>query len=248
MTKKILSLIGAVSAAASAFAGGYTVTLDNTVVSQYYFRGAEVAGQEGGVHLQPALDVTFGDTSVGVWSSHSVTESNDFHEFDFYGVYNIKASENFTVPVGVTYYYYPTADLGSGLYRGTYEAFVGVSTTIGGVTLSPKAYYDFVLEQYTIEGNASYSVALKDLGTSLDFYGQVGYWKAEDIARKSSPDLDGSNIYYSVGVKVPYALTEKAKLVAGVAYTDGLEGEIGGADFDYGVGQIVYSLGINASF
>lgn len=246
MTKKILSLLGASAVASSVFAGGYTVTLNNTVVSQYYFRGVEVAGAEGGVHIQPAVDVTFGDTSIGIWSSHSVTEKNDFHEFDLYGSYNFKVSDTVTVPVGFTYYYYPTADISSGLYRSTYEVFAGVSTQVAGVTLTPKAYYDFKLEMWTLEGNAAYSVPLKDLGTSLDFSAALGYWDSSDFVRNA--EVSATNYYYSIGVTVPYALSENATLFAGVAYTDGFEGEVDDVETDFGVGQIVYSLGIKASF
>ena len=82
--------------------------------------------------------------------------------------------------------------------------------TLGGFTPSTYAYYDFKLKAWTFQGSLGYSVPLKDIGTSLDLNGTIG-----------TVQTDGGDdySYYSVGVTVPFKLSETAKFNLGVTYT-----------------------------
>ena len=233
MTKKILALLGAASASVIAHAE-YSVTLDTTLASQYYFRGEKLAE---GYHLMPSVDVAVGDFNVGAWVAQSLTGASDYSEVDFYAGYSFAVSENLSIPVGFTYYYYPKADVGAGADRGTYEANIGLSTSFAGIDVNPVAYYDFTLKQLTLELNTGYSIPLEDMGTSLDFYATLGYF-----------DRDGNyeHWYYTVGVDLPYALNDNVSVKTGVALVDSFSRTSGAAK--PGPSQFVWTAGISASF
>lgn len=251
MSKKLTVLLAAALLGAGAARADYAITVDSTFVSQYYFRGVKLSGPS----LQPSIEVTSGNLALGVWSSNEVGNwsGSNYSEFDFYGSYTYEISDELSVPVGATWYYYPTADLNSGLYRNTFEAFIGLNYSIGGVSLSPKAYYDFVLKSWTFEATAGYSLPLEALGTSLDFSVFAGTWVSDAFSRETSPDVEAENSYYGFGVEIPYQLAENAKVTVGAVFHDGLESELkqGGmviSRADLGPGRLIYSVSLTVGF
>ena len=87
--------------------------------------------------------------------------------------------------------------------------------------LSPKIYYDVVLEGPTLELTASWALPLKDLGTELDFLATVGTFKWKSAADNTFPEVKNYGNYFLVGVSAPYAISSASKIVVGLAYTKG---------------------------
>lgn len=207
--------LGSVLGAADA-KNSYSVTLDFPYVSKYVFRGQELSKDA----IQPSVELAVGDFYAGIWTSQPVVNNSD-NEFDFYIGQKLKLNDTWSLDVGGTAYYYPEVDRRSGLDRQTYEGYVGVVGNVKGFSPGAYAYYDFTLKALTIQGQLGYSLALSEPGASMDFnatFGQV------------SPDVGDNYMYYSVGVTVPYKLTDKATVYAGVSYNnndlDGAKGDI----------------------
>jgi uncharacterized protein (TIGR02001 family) len=221
-----LTAVGTVSthaqapAAKSAAAPAYTVTATASAVSQYMFRGQRL----GGPSWQPSVEVGAGDFTAGLWSNlpfkDKVKDSSD-PEFDLYGSYTIAVNKSLNVVTGATFYDYPKAPTKAGYYRSTFEPSVAVNYTVADIKLTPKYYYDVVLRGPTYELSAAYSIALKDLGTSLDFNGQIGTYIQRDVANNSNPRTKAWGDYWLLGVAAPFQITKESKLTVGFAYTEG---------------------------
>lgn len=232
MTKKLLiallsiAAVGTVGtraqapAAAPATAPSYSVTANATAVSQYMFRGQRL----GGPSWQPSVEVAAGDFTAGLWSNlpfkDKVANSSD-PEFDLYGSYTVAINKDLNVVTGFTYYVYPKAPTNAGYYRSTIEPSVAVNYTVGGVKLTPKIYYDLVLEGPTYELTGAYALPLKDLGTELDFTAQIGTYIQRDVANDINPSYKTWGDYWLVGVAAPFQITKESKLTVGFAYTEG---------------------------
>lgn len=235
MNKHIIAILAATAVAGSASAQSldYSATLDVTFSSQYVFRGVKLAGPA----LQPSLEVSMSDITVGVWASNAMSNYNANSHFDtevdFYGGYDFAINDSLSIPVGVTYYWYPRVESDvDGAHDGTIEVNIGVNFTYSGLTLSPKAYYDFDLEGFTFEGTAAYSFPIEAAGTSLDFSAFLGWSDVEDF---DSFDTDSSGGYWGAGVVLPYAVAENATVSAGVMYHAGFSREttpVGGPTVD----------------
>jgi uncharacterized protein (TIGR02001 family) len=233
MKKTILALaalaVGASAYAQEAKTTDLSVTLDLTYVTDYVFRGATLAGAS----FQPSVEAAYGDFYAGVWHSDAISGTNTAgigdSETDFYAGYGFAVTEKISIDVGATRYVYSGGSSGD-----TTEAYAGLSFD---VLLSPSVYYyyDFDLEISSYIGSIGYSLPVESIGTSLDFSGSVGY-----IQRSG---LNGDDYTYgSVGVSVPYKLSDTATLTAGVQYilndTDALDG-----DNDLVVGTVGISIG-----
>ena len=212
--KRTIALVAALLAGASAplvaQSSSYSVTMDFPYVSKYVFRGTQVAKSS----FQPSVEATVGNFYAGLWVNSPIVNPHDAtgaakKEIDVYAGYNLKISDTLKADIGFTYYYYPQAN--KHLTREyTYESSFGLNWTLGGFTPSTYAYYDFKLKAWTFQGSLGYSVPLKDIGTSLDLNGTIG-----------TVQTDGGDdySYYSVGVTVPFKLSETAKFNLGVTYT-----------------------------
>jgi len=221
-----LTAVGTVSthaqapAAKSAAAPAYTVTATGSAVSQYMFRGQRL----GGPSWQPSVEVGAGNFTAGLWSNlpfkNKVKDSSD-PEFDLYGSYTIAINKSLNVVTGATFYDYPKAPTKAGYYRSTFEPSVAVNYTVADIKLTPKCYYDAVLSGPTYELTAAYSIALKDLGTALDFNGQIGTYIQRDVANNSNPRTKAWGDYWLLGVAAPFQITKESKLTVGFAYTEG---------------------------
>lgn len=208
--------LGSILGAAEAPKLAYSVTLDFPYVSKYVFRGQELSKDA----IQPSVELAVGDFYAGIWTSQPVVNNTD-NEFDFYVGQKLKLNDAWSLDVGATAYYYPELDRTSGLDRQTYEGYVGVVGNVKGFSPGAYVYYDFTLKALTVQGQLGYSLALSEPGASMDFNVTLG---------NVSPDVGSSYMYYSVGVTVPYKLTDKATVYAGVSYNnndlDGAKGDI----------------------
>jgi len=208
------------AAAPAAPAASYSLTATATGVSQYMFRGQRL----GGFSFQPALDYASGNLALGLWSNFpikdEVPDTSD-PEFDFYGSYTFAVNDAVSIVPAFTYYYYPNAPTGLGFYRGTFEPSIALNYTVNGFKLTPKFYYDTVLEGATYELAAAYTIPLKDMGTELALTAVVGTYKLDEFVRDSSPSTKAWGDYWSLDVKMPFALSANSKLILGWTYAEG---------------------------
>ncbi len=235
---------------APAAAPSVAVTATASVVSQYMFRGMRL----GAAAFQPSVEVAAGDLTAGAWMSvpfdgDKVPDSSD-PEIDLYGAYTFKLSDACTLVPGFTSYHYPKAPTSAGFYKWSFEPSVALNYTIEGFKLTPKVYYDFVLEGATVEMTAFYAVPLKDIGSELDFTATAGTYKWKEFANDASPSVKAWGNYWLVGVSLPFQITKEAKLTVGIAYTEGDQAftkagnfpkSINSAAVGRGVGTISYS-------
>lgn len=201
-------------------APSYSVIITPNIVTEYMFRGVRL----GGNSFQPSVEFDSGNLALGVWSnfplSAKVPGVSD-PEVDPYGSYTFAVNDAVSIVPGFTWYNYPDADKNAGFYTSTFEPSLAVNYTVGGVKLTPKIYYDFVLEGATYELNGAFALPLKDLGTELDFTASVGTYLWNNAAENTSPRVKNWGDYWLLGVSVPIAVTKNTKFVIGYAYTLG---------------------------
>lgn len=245
MKKTILALVALVGASAAfadvaapaaTTAKSYSVTLDNTIASEYIFRGLEVADTT----FHPSVEIAYGDLYAGVWGALPFNNNAgaDYKEFDFYTGYGFALNDVWKLDAGVTHYYYgDTATL-----RDTTEFYLGVNGKVSVLTTSVYGYYDIDLQAATFIASAGYSVALEKLGTSLDFTATLGYVDVGENPSAESADYT----YWGLGVAVPYKLSETATVTAGVSYTNGNRNStINGLALE---DQVVGTIGLTVGF
>jgi uncharacterized protein (TIGR02001 family) len=199
---------------------GPSWTLTASTLSQYGFRGV----RRGGLSLQPSLEYDAGPLGLGIWANaplknEAVGRSDP--EFDFYGYYAAKLTDTVTVVPGFTAYTYPKANRSDGFYAATFEPNLALNYSIGGVRLTPKIYYDFVLKGPTAELTASFAVPLKGCGTELDFIAAAGTYLWKDAVADKNPAVKNWGDYYLAGISLPYQVTKASKVVIGWAYAKG---------------------------
>ncbi len=200
-----------------------SVSLDTTYVTDYVFRGIHNAGAS----IQPSIEASYGDFYAGIWYSDDISGTAAVgSETDFYAGYGFALTDTLSLDVGLTRYVY-----NGGGAADTTEAYVGLSAD---VLLSPSVYYyhDFDLEISSYIGSIGYSVPVEAAGISLDFAATYGFIQI--------PGNDYS--YGSVGVSVPYALSDTATLTAGVEYILSDSNTLKG-DNDIVVGSVGISIG-----
>lgn len=219
--KKIVLLVSALTlgsllGAAEAKTSAYSVTLDFPYVSKYAFRGQEI-GKDA---IQPSIELGIGGFYAGIWTNQPIVNNAD-NEFDFYLGQKLKLNDFWSLDVGGTAYYYPELDTRAGGDRQTYEGYLGVIGNIKGFSPGAYAYYDFTLKAFTFQAQLGYSLALNEPGASMDFNVAVGH---------VNPDLGDKYTFYTASITVPYKLTDKATIYAGVSYNnndlDGAKGDI----------------------
>lgn len=193
----LAALVAGVTAQAQE-ASALSVTVDVTYVSDYVFRGAQLDNAS----IQPSVEASYGDFYAGAWHSSALSGNNGATETDLYAGYGFAITDTLALDAGVTRYTYNGGSNGD-----TTEVYAGISAD---VLLSPSVYYyhDFDLEISSYIGSIGYSLPVDAINVSLDFSASLGYIQI--------PSEDYT--YGSVGVSVPYALSETATLTAGVEY------------------------------
>ena len=183
-----------------------SVSVTTDYVSEYVFRGVSFA--RGAV--QPGIEVSKGDFTVGVWSSAALGEVSAAagDEIDVYASYGFAVSDVISASVGATIYHYPDVD--GGLFD------FGDASTLefsGGLefdtVLAPSvtAYYDIDLEAFTLEGGVGHSVPMSDK-TSFDLGLTAGFVTA-----------DGADYQYGqASASVGYAFSDDVSAYVGANY------------------------------
>lgn len=226
----LAALVAGVSAqaqehAAPAAKSDLSVTVDVTYVTDYVFRGAKL----GDASIQPSVEAAYGDFYAGAWHTDEVSSNTvNANETDFYAGYGLAVTDKLKLDVGATAYTYT-----GGGSDDTFEAFVGASLD---VLLTPSLYYyyDFDLDVSTVEASIGYSIPVDAIKASVDLSAKYG-WVA--------PDSGEQRVYGSVGVSVPYKLSETATLTAGVDYIVNDGGDLIDGDEDGVVGKVGVSIG-----
>ena len=170
ITTAIALSLAAIAPSAFAQDDGINPTSSIASVSEYVFRGVSL----GGASLQPSTEIStdFGIT-VGAWYSAGLGSDSSVQadEIDLYISYALPIEGPISAEVGGTYYHYP--QFGSLFetedgFAGSYEVYGSVG--LNDVPLSPSAtvYYDFTLENLTVEGFVGHSLDLPRDGWSAD--------------------------------------------------------------------------------
>jgi uncharacterized protein (TIGR02001 family) len=229
MIKKSILALAAIGAGSAVYAAeqanSVSFTLDNTIVSEYIFRGKEL----GDYTFQPSLEAKYGDFYAGVWAALPENSAND--EIDVYAGYSLAINETLSADAGLTYYHYtPASD------TSTFEPFVGLNAKVGGFNLGLYYYYDLQIEDTTVEASAGYSLPVEAIGSSLDFSANLGYVSGDGFESPAA-NVARNYTYWGVGVAVPYKVSENATATVGVKYTDVNKDAINGdAEFTYSAG------------
>jgi uncharacterized protein (TIGR02001 family) len=253
MKKTVLALaalVAGVSAQAASETSSLAGTIDITGVSNYIFRGAELADKSA----QPSIELSYGAGYAGVWSVFEINDEGDasagtYREYDFYAGYNFALGDTWKLDVGATQYVYFNQG-GVGNDDTSFEFYTGLNGATGALTHSLYLYHDFDIDTYTAQYTAGYSIPAEFIKSSFDLGATVGY----NVVDGSSDDIVGADsdyLYYSIGVAVPYQLSENARLAISVAYVGATEDdfsapEVGGLLIDSG--KVVTSIGLSVGF
>ena len=170
ITTAIALSLASFAPSAAAQDDGIYPTSSITSVSEYVFRGVSL----GGASLQPSTEIAtdFGIT-VGAWYSAGLGSDSSVQadEIDLYINYALPIEGPISAVVGGTYYHYPQfgslLETEDGL-AGSYEVYGSVG--LNDAPLSPQAtvYYDFTLENLTLEGSVGHSLDLPREGWSAN--------------------------------------------------------------------------------
>lgn len=230
----LAAIAAGVSAQAQESASALSVTVDVTYVSDYVFRGQQVASDS----IQPSIEASYADFYAGIWHSNDINSSGT-SETDFYAGYGFSLNDNIRLDAGVTRYTYNGQSGGD-----TTEVYVGASFD---VLLNPSVYYyyDFDREANTVEVSIGHSFAIDAINSSIDLSAAAGYVSKQGTA---AGQINDDYTYYVVGASIPYKLSETATLTVGVDYvlndTESASGfSATGNDDDKFVGKVGISIG-----
>lgn len=212
-------------------ASALSVTVDVSYVTDYVFRGAQL----GNASIQPSVEAAYGDFYAGVWASNPVSNDADLSEVDLYAGYGLAVTDIISADFGVTRYTYEGGSGGDST-----EVYVGLAADM---MLNPSLYYyyDFDYEVNSVILSVGHSLpvgainaSLDAINASLDFAASAGY-----INRVDADDYT----YASVGVAIPYSLSETATLTVGVEYIYNDTDAFFNGDNDGIVGKAGISIG-----
>jgi uncharacterized protein (TIGR02001 family) len=213
-------LLGAAGLQAEEPASSYSITSDFTYTTRYYFRG--VKNQENA--FQPSVTFAQGPLSLGVWTSQALNKKfaswAEGSEIDLFGSYSVPINDKYSVPIGLTYYWYPSARASFGEPDYTWEPSIGITGPVGPLSGSLTYFHDFKLKSNTLQLNLGYSIPLPQDKGSFDIGGYYGSSKLDepDTGILGAPSIDYQ--YYGLDVSLSYKLTAKATVKIGVHWTD----------------------------
>ncbi len=203
----------------------WTVTAD--VVSEYVFRGTTLGSES----TQLGLQADYNNFYVGTWTSNAFGEESllSTDELDIYAGYGFDLPYGFTGDVGGTIYHYPQLgdlfdfgdDLGSPISlpvtnddASTFELFAG-ATYDHALSPTVYAYYDTLLQSFTLEGTTAYTYPLTP-SFNLDLNGTLGYVSLDNATNFSGGDNFTSYIYGALGGNVSYPFAESTSAYIGI--------------------------------
>jgi len=226
--KKILALlVGALSAFAfsnGAFAqsamlpAGTTLTVAPSIVTNYMFRGQRL----GGLSFEGTAELNAGTWATGVWWNNPIEQAvpgSSDPEIDPYVNYSF-AVGGLNLTTGATLYWYPNV---VGAYGETFELNAGLNFESGGLSATPKIYYDTKLKQVTLELAASYTAPIEAWDTTVTLSGLVGDYLADSFGAAGTK---GWGTYYQVGLNAPYQIADNQTIDFGVNYHSGSDSYI----------------------
>ncbi|MEO5960611.1 MAG: TorF family putative porin [Opitutaceae bacterium] len=204
---------------APAPAGTWNTTF--AVVSQYMSRGVRL----GGAAAQPNLEFAAGNLSLGLWSSfplEKMTPRGYDPEVDLYASYTKPISAAVDVTTGLILYTYPRAERNLGFFRWTFEPSLALNYTTGmGIRLTPRVYFDTILEGPTAELSAAYALPLASLGTELDLSATLGTYLWRNSVQNTANKVKNSGDFWLAQLEVPFQVGARSRLTLGFAYTRG---------------------------
>jgi hypothetical protein len=213
-------LFGQGSAGFSGTTTPLVVSANFSAVSQYMFRGQ----RRGGPAWQPSVEIGSGGFTSGLWANlpfQGKVPYSSVPELDLYGSYVFKVASNVSVVPGFTFFDYPRAPTNRGYFRSTVEPCLAVNYSVRGVKLTPTYYHDLELRESTYELTSTYAFPLQEIGTELDFTGQVGTYLQRNATRELNPPAKAWGNYWLLGVAAPFQITRESKITVGFAYTEG---------------------------
>ncbi|MGH8020255.1 MAG: TorF family putative porin [Opitutaceae bacterium] len=230
--KKALVLGLAAVASIGVARAQYSISTDITFASDYIFRGIQLSENT----LHPSIEISSDQFYLGYWGAFPInnTESKGWvDEYDFYAGFNQQIGETTAVDVGLTHYYYTQLD-------STTEAYVGLTGDVGGMTPGVYVYYDFDLQNLTVQGSVGYSLPLENAGTSLDLSATVGYVE---------PDMGDSYAFYGASAVIPFQVNENATISVGLHYSQHDISEFALADLGQDDDNFLYgTIGLTLGF
>ncbi len=209
----------------------YSISTDITFASDYVFRGIQLAENT----LHPSIEISSDQFYLGYWGAFPINNTSSkgwLDEYDFYAGFNQDIGKNTAIDVGVTHYYFTQIDSNT-------EVYAGLTGDFGGITPSIYVYYDFDLENFTVQGSVGYSLPLQSVGSTLDLSATVGFVE---------PDIGDSYAYYGASAVIPFKLKENATLSVGLHYSKNdinalTLASLGNNDDDFLYGTIGLTLG-----
>lgn len=249
MLTSIRSLAAATALAGAAFVstpalaqdadlGGWTVSGNAAIVTDYRFRGVSLSG--GDPAVQGGIDL--GHESgfyVGTWGSSIDGGAYGTVELDLYGGYATEITPGIEIDVGLLYYMYPNGTPGVDLDY--FEPYASISTTLGPVGATLGAAYAW--EQDSLGGDDNLYVYTDfEIGvptTPLTLTAHLGY--TDGVLAPpllSGLSADDSGFDWSVGVSA----TLLGALSLGVAYVDTEGPSVDGFTDDAIVGTLSVSF------
>ena len=138
MKKFSKPIVATVLAAAASTAGGWDITGNVAITSDYLFRG--ISRTDSDPALQGGLDAIH-ETGfyTGVWGSNVQSAGN--LELDYYAGYKNSLNEQISFDTGVIYYDYPGGSLGGGVDAEYWEIYGGLSYDLAQAIISGKISY-----------------------------------------------------------------------------------------------------------
>jgi uncharacterized protein (TIGR02001 family) len=236
--------------------GDLTVQATLDYESQYVFRGKKVTNQAFQPSAQFGYPVYGGSIYTGVWTNQPIGHAgggsppsapgpNQHNEIDLYGGYTYPLdmlTKGLTVDVGYMYYWYPDVS-GLNITSDNQEVHLGftydTSSVLNGININPTFYYyyDFVLDQNTLEINLSYTWDMSSMvgvkGISLVPSVTVGWLHANNslgqVALPAPPANIGqhwrnSYMYYAFHLELDYKINDWATAFIGVRYAGNNDG------------------------
>jgi uncharacterized protein (TIGR02001 family) len=203
-------------------AGGFTVSGNVAVVSDYRFRGVSLSG--GDAAIQGGIDVTHDSGFyIGTWASSIDDSGTDVFgdvELDLYGGWTGAVAEGVSVDVGLLYYVYPTND---GVFDPVnyWEPYASVTGTLGPVEATAGVAYAWKQDSLGGDDNLYLYTDLGSSvpGTPVSLSAHLGYTDGVLAPPLLAGTGDDSGFDWSFGASV----TVLGGLELGVSYV-GVEG------------------------
>ena len=193
----LASILGVGTSAYAAF----SLSGDLTFGSQYINRGVKLADNT----FHPSVEAGFDDFYIGIWGALPTEKRGSegyIDEWDVYGGYRFSLSDDLSLDIGATFYYYPIDEV-----EDTFEPYVGLTWALDAWSPAVYVFYNVDLKNWTGQGSLGYSIPIASAGTSLDLTATYGY---------VMPDVGDSYSYYGVSAVVPYQISDSAALSAGL--------------------------------